>query len=524
MRLDRRGFLRALPGGALALLAGRASGAAPAPPGIHAATENTRSGPRGPRSPMAPAPDPWKDYPGRERSGLPDPSGETDATLPFARAVERSAPAEAFAGEALPLALLSRLLHRTNGVTETLRAGREVLHLRAAPSAGALYSGEVYVVAERVEGLPPGLYYYRVKDHELVSLREGELLSEVAASVERPGAVEGAAAAVVLTNVFWRYRRRYANRGYRYALVDSGHIGENLHLAATAAGLGAAAPLRFHDARLESLLEVDGREEAVCALHLVGAAAGAEAPPPRERRLVEAWRRGRTPREELAIHRFHAATKCRPAPGGGDGGEPDAAGEASGEGTYDDVRALPPPMRPDTSLDAAIRVRRSTRRFRSDPLSEAQLAGVLHAARGHDFRVAVPSVDLYVAAHRVAGLPAGLYRYVASRHGLETVFRGDLRDRLVAACLGQGKAATAAAVCFGVARFPEGGPGLGTRRYRDQLLEAGAIAQRIYLAAEASGLTARNLAAFVDSELNELLHLDGTTEAVIHLTLVGHGD
>ena len=65
---------------------------------------------------------------------------------------------------------------------------------------------------------------------------------------------------------------------------------------------------------------------------------------------------------------------------------------------------------------------------------------------------------------------------------------------------------------------------LGDRSYRDQLIEAGAIGQRIYLAAEAAGFTARNLAAFMDDELNELMALDGRSEAVVHLTAFGGGD
>jgi hypothetical protein len=63
-----------------------------------------------------------------------------------------------------------------------------------------------------------------------------------------------------------------------------------------------------------------------------------------------------------------------------------------------------------------------------------------------------------------------------------------------------------------------------TRGYRNLLVEAGAIGQRIYLAAESAGLSARNLAAFIDDDLNRLLGLDGEREAAIHLTLLGPGD
>ncbi len=61
----------------------------------------------------------------------------------------------------------------------------------------------------------------------------------------------------------------------------------------------------------------------------------------------------------------------------------------------------------------------------------------------------------------------------------------------------------------------------GGRRYRDLLIDAGAMGQRIYLAAEAVGLAARNLAAYLDDELDRVLGLDPERERVIHLTLRG---
>ena len=57
------------------------------------------------------------------------------------------------------------------------------------------------------------------------------------------------------------------------------------------------------------------------------------------------------------------------------------------------------------------------------------------------------------------------------------------------------------------------------RAYRDQLLEAGAVGQRLYLAAESIGLAARNLAAFRDDALNDLLGAAGDRQAVVHLTM-----
>ena len=75
-----------------------------------------------------------------------------------------------------------------------------------------------------------------------------------------------------------------------------------------------------------------------------------------------------------------------------------------------------------------------------------------------------------------------------------------------------------------VGRLADAEAGAGARAYRDLLLDAGATAQRLYLAAEAGGYSARNLAAYYDEELDALLGLDGRSRSAVHLTAVGPGD
>ncbi len=122
----------------------------------------------------------------------------------------------------------------------------------------------------------------------------------------------------------------------------------------------------------------------------------------------------------------------------------------------------------------------------------------------------------------MAGLPPGLYRYVPGA-GLAHVRTGELRKAMLDACLGQDKAESAA-VGFAMVADLGRASTAGDRAYRDLLIEAGAVAQRLYLAAEAIGLAARNLAAFWDDDLNALLDVDGKREAVVHLTMVGAGN
>jgi SagB-type dehydrogenase family enzyme len=408
---------------------------------------------------------------------------------------------------------LSRLLHLANGVTAP---GRHPL--RAAPSAGALYAGELYVLAYRVESVEPGVYSYHVPTHRLVALAPEPRIDVVARSVELPAALTKAPVLFLLTNVFYRYTHRYANRGYRYALIDSGHIGENLRLAAAAEGLGSVSPLRFRDDSLNALLQIDGRDEAVCALHAIGAPGQTEEHP------VPIWfdEAGRSsdfapPAGLSGPEVYHLATKLAP---GSEARTPEAGMRRR---TSNANLKLPRGVASAASLAWAIEERRSAARFRDEPISLADLSFLLELAQGNTAATLAPWVDLRAVVHRVADLAPGVYGYAPDAHALAMLRGGDQRGAMRRACLGQEKAGSAA-VGFAMLADLQAAAPHGDRAYRDLLLESGAIAQRLYLAAEARGLAARNLAAFFDDALNGLLGVDGERAAVVHLTMVGPGN
>jgi SagB-type dehydrogenase family enzyme len=369
-----------------------------------------------------------------------------------------------------------------------------------------------------VQGLDPGVYYYAVVPHQLVALRPGSFADPLGSALEDPAALGGAPVAILLTNVFRRYRQRYANRGYRFALIDSGHIGENLRLATASAGLGHRGALRFHDDALAALLGVDGSEEAVCAVHVVGHP-GPAAPSGVRRRFAEKQevQPAAPPSGADAPGRYHEATKLVPGEGPGR-----AAPEVPPVPRSATAVPLPAPgPAPEATVEATIRTRRSAARFGDGSLSLARLAFALEMASGHAALRRSRGVDLHVVAHRVAGLPAGHYRYDSERRRLELLRAGDLRRALTRACLGQEKAGAANAGLVMVARIAEAVARSGERSYRDLLMEAGGVGERIYLAAEASGLVARNLSAYLDDAFNGLLGLDGRSEAAVHLTMLG---
>lgn len=171
-----------------------------------------------------------------------------------------------FSDHPLTLAELSQLLWATQGVSASMGG----YLLRTAPSAGALYPIETYLVANNVGDLEAGLYHYYVPEPRLEQLRAGDLRMEVArTALDQPMAAE-AAVVFIWTAVVQRSKWKYKQRGYRYIYLDAGHIGENLHLAAVALGLGCCAIGALYDEEVNALLGVDGEEETVVYLSVVG--------------------------------------------------------------------------------------------------------------------------------------------------------------------------------------------------------------------------------------------------------------
>jgi SagB-type dehydrogenase family enzyme len=207
-------------------------------------------------------PERYKTYYEATKVALPDPHGYRGLSLE--EAIERRRSKRQYTTEPLSLEELSRLLHAASGITEPRRG------FRAAPSAGALYPIETYVVVHNVTGLEPGLYHYAVAAHTLEQLRADDLRTKIIVAGIGQEMLGQAQVCFILSAIFQRTRWRYRERTYRYVLLEAGHIGQNIYLAATSMGLGACAVGAFLDDDLNDLLGIDGEEEAALYVIPVG--------------------------------------------------------------------------------------------------------------------------------------------------------------------------------------------------------------------------------------------------------------
>ena len=203
----------------------------------------------------------FKNYPDAEGIELPDPEVKGGDKLWEVIARRRSY--RDYQEKPIDIRQLSQLLWACQGIT-----GRSRNFLfRAAPSAGALYPVETYVVANHVEGLGMGLYHFDIPAHGLKLLSAGDHRDKaMEAGLNQPVLYEGAVVFVWTASVR-RGRWKYRQRAWRYFYLDCGHLCQNLMLAAEAMGLGASPIGAFFDEEVAGMLGTDKDGRGACDLH-----------------------------------------------------------------------------------------------------------------------------------------------------------------------------------------------------------------------------------------------------------------
>jgi SagB-type dehydrogenase family enzyme len=183
---------------------------------------------------------------------LPQPQYDSAVSIEQSLLNRRSI--RSYTGEPLTLQEVSQLLWAAQGITDPRG-------FRTAPSAGALYPLELYLVAGDVEGLTLGVYRYEPEGHQLVKTMDGDRRAGLASAALEQDCVKEGAVAFVFTGVYERTTGKYGDRGIRYVHIEVGHAAQNLCLQATAIGLGAVTVGGFHDEQVTKLLNLPGNEQ-----------------------------------------------------------------------------------------------------------------------------------------------------------------------------------------------------------------------------------------------------------------------
>lgn len=165
---------------------------------------------------------------------------------------------------------LAFLLWYTQGVRDIVGKERKAT-LRMVPSAGARHPLETYLFINRVEGLEQGLYHYLALEHKLEFVKAIENQADRVAEAYCGQTFFGnAAVSFVWTVIPYRTEWRYTTDAHKYALLDAGHVCQNLYLASEAIGCGTCAIGAYEQAPADELLGVDTKHEFVVYAASVG--------------------------------------------------------------------------------------------------------------------------------------------------------------------------------------------------------------------------------------------------------------
>jgi len=164
----------------------------------------------------------------------------------------------------LDLKRLAEILAGSYGPTRVVRFPNGLeMEARATPSAGGLFPLELYVVCRRIDDLPDGLYHYNLLHHQLIPLRPDVGPESISEFLLAAPFIDHANAVVFLGAVFDRTLQKYGARGYRYILLEAGHVAQNLCLLATERSLGSLCIGGFMDGKINRYIGLDGVTEAV---------------------------------------------------------------------------------------------------------------------------------------------------------------------------------------------------------------------------------------------------------------------
>ncbi len=192
-------------------------------------------------------PQPSEDFQVGAHIELPNPDLTGDMSLEQTLSQRRSR--REMGTGTLTLAQVSQILWAAEGITKDG-------FYRTAPSAGALYPVEIYLVAEKVDDLPQGLYHYHPDGHTLEALKAGSLIKKISSAALGQSALKQAAIHVIVTAEVSRTAVKYGDRADRYVAQETGAIAQNIYLQVEALSLSTVFIGAFYDDKVKKALKI----------------------------------------------------------------------------------------------------------------------------------------------------------------------------------------------------------------------------------------------------------------------------
>jgi SagB-type dehydrogenase family enzyme len=411
---------------------------------------------------------------------------------------------------------LSAILYLAYGITASAKHAGGNFFYRSVPSAGALYPSELYLFIRDIRGVSEGLYHYDVLNHALTFIHDRPLKPE-----------QDTGSAFYISGIYFRSSWKYRERAYRYILLDSGHLLENLLLALDAFSIPSRAGLNFKDTLIGNWLKLDELHEGVLAtvpLYQSGKSITED----QDEIQVPSFSMENTLRltsdikypMALQMHRagynFHAGIHSVLS-------MTDQIGVSVAQ--WEKIHAPESTSEPN-SFSSAVIQRRSRRNFIPRPLPNRSYLKLLEIAvrtwqrQNMDDLHWASSICLGFIANLVEGVQPGFYLVDALQKTIGSVHSGSDSKKIASVCLDQEWLKNASIYFLLITNLEYLDRMWGPRGYRYAVITAGRIGQGIYLGGTALNLGVCGIGAFYDDEARQILGLNSSS-GLIYLVAAG---
>jgi SagB-type dehydrogenase family enzyme len=165
---------------------------------------------------------------------------------------------------------VSTILNYAYGITRNNKDTIFPRPFRTIPSAGALYPLEIYFYSRFIENQECGIYHYNSANNSLQLISAGDKSSILSESITERDIASRASLIIFVTALFNRSTFKYGDRGYRFALLEAGHLSQNIDLVANGLGLSCLNIGGFFDRKIDDLLSLDGINHSTIYITAIG--------------------------------------------------------------------------------------------------------------------------------------------------------------------------------------------------------------------------------------------------------------
>lgn len=417
------------------------------------------------------------------------------------------------ANNSVNLENLSRILRLSHCLTRKEKFGGGYFYFRNVASAGALYPFETYVEAFQVENLEQGLYHHSVADQSITQLRIGDC-SELASSAINFRSSDNPVVVFFLSAIFFRSSWKYRDRAFRYHLLDTGHLSENLLLALKCHELKFEISYDFNDEKVNEFIGIDTKREACLAtIGVFSTEAGPNiTDKAQEFSSVDLKQFSRCAAQETRYAVINEILSLTSKKKEYQDENLDKKGIQCASSIGEAVKPIPFDNTPELmTYSQAILQRRSRRNFIRKPISGATFSWLLNLLREGDKtgrRIKWQDfLSIGVLIADVQGIDPGFYSFESTNRELRLVRPGFLMEEMAHICLDQAWLSNCSSHFLFMSDLVAVEHRLGPRAYRYAMIEAGRMGQRLYLAAESIKFGCCGIGAFYDQEARQFLNL-----------------